>query len=902
MRYMRPAIEIVLCLICSPAFGQVQGLSIANYELVNEVPAAVPNLEVTYRAAVVNTGAALPPLTATVTSLDPFSVRVVPGAGTLNFVAVPAKGEVMSSNTVTLLVNSSAPLDFSNLKWAFQTSAAPLANAGPNETVPVEQLVILNGSGSTNPSGVGTLTYSWTFTSVPAGSRALLGHSSTAFATFTVDVPGSYTIQLTVSNGVASSSASVTVSTSHTPPVANAGPSQTVTVGATVVLNGGGSTSTAGLPLTYAWTLVARPTGSTAALSGADTISPTFVVDKDGVYQAQLIVNDGLVSSPATVTITTQTTAPVANAGAHQVVNVDTVVQLNGAGSTDANGLPLTYSWSLVSKPPGSTATLNNPTAVDPRFTVDLAGTYVAQLIVSNGNISSNPATVTITTEALLAPTANAGQNRTVAIGSQVTLSGSGTDSLNLPLLFQWSLISKPSGSAASLSSAVVPDPTFVADRTGTYVAQLIVSDGLLSSTPSTVTISTRCSQPVADPGTNQNVTVGQSVTLDGIGSGDVCRDPLTYAWTLTTRPPLSGATLSGPNTATPVFVADVAGVYVAQLIVNNGFTNSNPATVTINASAGSGTSGTILLPANVTAGLNQSVVFPVTLSAAAPAGSIYITLTSSDTSKVTVSPAATIIPQGLMKASVVPMVAGVSAGSATITASAFGFASTSQVVQVTSGSAAAISFSPGSLMINGTSTQSLTLLLPAPAPSGGLVVQLTSSNPGVATVPPTVSIGAHSTSALVPVTGVSAGMATVTATAPSYSNATAAISVFSTEGVSVTWYGACWVNTTIYGVQGNFQAIDFSLVTPAPVTVQGTLFFTSNCDPSGGTDNMNDFGTLTGTTHMIQGFTHHPNQIPSSAIYWAGPLTANGMCPPGSPCSGCVNYTTTTPLCSTLP
>ena len=901
MRYMRPAIEVGLCLICSPAFGQVQGLSIANYELVNEVPAAAPNLEVTYRAAVVNTGAALPPLTATVTSLDPFSVRVVPGAGTLNFGAVPAKGEVMSSNTVTLLVNSSAPLDFSNLKWTFQTSAAPVANAGPNETVPVKQLVILNGSGSTNPSGVGTLTYSWRFTSVPAGSRALLGHSSTAFATFTVDVPGSYIVQLTVSNGVASSSASVTVSTSHTPPVANACPNQTVTVGATVVLNGSGSTSTAGLPFTYAWTLIARPAGSTAALSGADTISPTFVVDKDGVYQAQLIVNDGLASSPATVTITTQTTAPVANAGPHQIVDVGTLVQLNGAGSTDANGLTLTYLWSLVSIPAGSAATLNNPKAVNPTFAVDRAGTYVAQLIVSDGKMISDPATVTITTEALLAPTANAGQNRTVAIGSQVTLSGSGADSLNLPVTFQWSLISKPSGSAASLSSAVIADPTFVADRTGIYVAQLIVSDGLLSSTPSTVTISTTCSQPVADAGSNQNVTVGQSVTLDGIGSGDVCRDPLTYAWTLTTRPPLSGASLSGPNTATPTLVADVAGVYVAQLIVNNGYTSSNPATVTISAS-GSGSSGTILLPANLTIGLNQSVTFPVTLSVAGPASSVYITLNSSDTSKVTVTPTAVIIPPGAMKSSVVPMVKGMGAGSATITASAFGLTSTSQLVQVTSGSGTAIRFSPASLMINGTSTQSLTLLLPAPAPSGGLVVQLTSSNPGVAAVPPTVSIGENSTGALVPVTGVSAGTATITATAPSYSNATAAISVFSTEGVSGTWYGACWVNTTIYGVQGNFQAIDFSLVTPTPVAVQGTLFFTSNCDPSGGTDNMNDFGTLTGTTHMIQGFTHHPNQIPSSAIYWVGPLTANGMCPLGSPCSGCVNYTTTTPLCSTLP
>jgi hypothetical protein len=888
--------------MCLPVFGQVQGVSIANYELVSTVAAAPPNQELTYRVSVVNTGAALPALTATVTSLDPFSVRVLPGAGTLNFASMPANGEITSSNTVTFLVNGSAPIDFSKLQWTFHTFGGPLANAGPNETVQLGRLVILNGSGSTNPSGVGTLTYSWTFTSVPTGSKAILGFSSTAFATYTVDVPGSYVIQLTVSNGVASSSASVTVSTSRTPPVANAGPNQTVNVDATVVLNGSSSTSAEGLPLTYVWTLVTRPAGSAAELTGADTVSPTFIVDKEGAYQAQLIVNDGLTSSPSTVTITTQITAPVADAGPHQVVDVSAVVQLNGAGSTDANGLPLTYLWSLLSIPAGSAATMNNPTSVNPVFTVDRAGTYVAQLIVSNGKLSSNPSTVTITTQTLLAPTANAGQNRTVAVGTQVTLSGTGADPQNLPITFQWSLISKPSGSAASLSSADIPDPTFVVDGAGTYVAQLIVNDGLLSSKPSTVTISTACSQPVANAGMNQNVQVGQVVTLNGSGSGDVCHDPLTYVWSLTTRPPASGATLSGPNTAVPTFLTDVAGVYVVQLIVSNGFTSSNPATVTISASAGSGGSGPILLPGNVTVGLDQSVAFPVTLSAAAPTGSLFITLASSDTSKVTVTPTAIIIPQGATKSNVVPLVNGVAAGSATITASAFGLPSTNQLVQVTSGSAVGMSFSPASLMINGTSTQSLTLILPAAAPSGGLAVHLTSSEPGVAAVPATVNIGESSTSALVPVTGVSAGSATISASAANYLNATAAVSVFSTQGESVTWYGACWVNTTIYGVQGNFQATDFSLVTPTPVTVQGTLFFAPNCDPSGGTDNMNDFGTLTGTTHTIQGFTHHPDVIPSSAVYWVGPLTTNGLCPPGSPCSGCVNYTKTTPNCSTLP
>jgi MFS family permease len=61
--------------------------------------------------------------------------------------------------------------------------------------------------------------------------------------------------------------ASVTVSTGQTPPVSNAGPNQTVSLGSTVVLNGGGSTSVGGRALTCSWTLITLPAGSAATLA-----------------------------------------------------------------------------------------------------------------------------------------------------------------------------------------------------------------------------------------------------------------------------------------------------------------------------------------------------------------------------------------------------------------------------------------------------------------------------------------------------------------------------------------------------------------------------------------------------------------------------------------------------------
>jgi hypothetical protein len=89
--------------------------------------------------------------------------------------------------------------------------------------------------------------------------------------------------------------------------------------------------------------------------------------------------------------------APVANAGPDQNVFVGALVQLTGSGSTDPGGSPLTYAWSLTTRPGGSAAVLSSPTAVTPTFVADVAGTYVAQLIVNNGVTNSAPDTVTIT-------------------------------------------------------------------------------------------------------------------------------------------------------------------------------------------------------------------------------------------------------------------------------------------------------------------------------------------------------------------------------------------------------------------------------------------------------------------------------------------------------------------------
>jgi len=203
----------------------------------------------------------------------------------------------------------------------------PLANAGPDQTASVGSLVTLDGSGSSDPGGQIPLTYAWSFVSKPRTSRATLLDTAEVDSTFSPDVPGEYVIRLVVTNAVGlSSAAPVTVSTLNSPPVADAGPDQVITVVGTVVhLNGSQSYDPDGQSITYQWSILSKPVESKAALTGSSTPKPSFTADVHGDYTIQLIVRDslGAVSKPATVQVSFHNVAPVANAGLNQSAIID---------------------------------------------------------------------------------------------------------------------------------------------------------------------------------------------------------------------------------------------------------------------------------------------------------------------------------------------------------------------------------------------------------------------------------------------------------------------------------------------------------------------------------------------------------------------------------------------------
>ncbi|MGA3118781.1 MAG: PKD domain-containing protein, partial [Syntrophobacteraceae bacterium] len=312
-------------------------------------------------------------------TISPSGTVTVNYGANQTFTITPASGYQVSSVLVDgTSVGAVTTYRFSNVTANHTISAtfatatpAPVADAGPNQYQSRGVKTILNGLNSTDAGGPGIASYLWTQI---GGTPVKLSSPSAAQTTFTSPgVTGALIFQLTVTDvkGLQSTDTCiVNVVTTQMPPVANAGPDQTVNEGTMITLNGLNSTDPNNGTLSYLWQQIDGPA---VTLSNPASAQPDFaapqVVSGAVSMRFKLTVTDtyGLESTDTCfVNVTLGDAAPKAVAGPTQTVIPGAVVTLNAANSTDSACGIASYRWHQTT---GIPYTLSSPTSITPHFT-----------------------------------------------------------------------------------------------------------------------------------------------------------------------------------------------------------------------------------------------------------------------------------------------------------------------------------------------------------------------------------------------------------------------------------------------------------------------------------------------------------------------------------------------------
>lgn len=174
--------------------------------------------------------------------------------------------------------------------------------------------------------------------------------------------------------------------------IADAGPGGKVTEGELVTLDGSRSQ---GDQATYTWVQVLGPS---VQLSDPSSPTPSFTVpSEDGVLRFQITVVDRFGESKTDTVTLEINLKPRAEAGPDRTVQARAPVRLDGTGSFDPEGDPITYQWRQVS---GTGVALQGADTATPSFQApNKNDTLVFELTVTDDSGASSTDTVSIRVE-----------------------------------------------------------------------------------------------------------------------------------------------------------------------------------------------------------------------------------------------------------------------------------------------------------------------------------------------------------------------------------------------------------------------------------------------------------------------------------------------------------------------
>ncbi len=476
----------------------------------------------------------------------------------------------------------------------------PTVSAGTNQniTLPTNSVTLTGTASEVN----GTIaSYAWTELSGPAGTITTPAAAST---TVTGMLAGTYVFQLQATDGLgnpATSTVQVVVNPAPAPippPTVSAGTNQNITLPTNSVTLTGTASEVNGTIASYAWTELSGPADAITTPAAASTTVTGLTA---GTYVYQLLVTDGL-GNTATSTVQVVVNPaippapvppPIVSAGTNQNITLPTnSVTLAGTAS-ELNGTIASYAWNELSGPAG---VITTPAAAGTTVTSMVAGTYVFQLLATDGLGNTATSTIQVVVNPAAAPPpapvpppiVSAGTNQNITLPTDsVTLNGTASELNGTIASYAWTELSGPAGAITTPSAASTTVTGMVA---GTYVFQLLATDGLGNTATSTVQVVVNPAvapppppapvpPPIVSAGTNQNITLPtDSVTLAGTAS-ELNGTIASYAWTELSGP---AGVITTPAAANTTVTSMVAGTYVFQLLATDGLGNTATSTMQV--------------------------------------------------------------------------------------------------------------------------------------------------------------------------------------------------------------------------------------------------------------------------------------------------------------------------------
>lgn len=456
-----------------------------------------------------------------------------------------------------------------------QPNAPPVANAGSNKVISLPTTTTsLTGSGSDD---IAVVAYQWSMISGPTP----ITFSSPTTANTNVSnltVAGVYTVRLTVTDGsglTGTDDATITVNAGNQPPIANAGPDQTIQQ-PTAIANLSGSLSTDEGVLTYEWTQVGGDI-TTTILTPTSVTTTVTGLSQIGFYIYRLRVTDaqGLSTTDDVQVqiVAAGNTAPVAAAGPNVTLTLPTnFTQLNGTGSTDNIGI-VSYLWTKISGP--ATFSISAPNNAITNIESLQLGVYVFRLTVTDGGglSSFDDVTVTVLPAANAAPIANGGGNKSITLPTSTTSFDGSASSDDVGIVnYLWTQISGPATATIATPGA---STTNISGLTiaGTYLFRLRVEDAgsLFDTDDVTVTVNPATNNApvsVITTGTPSIQLPTNSINLSGTSSTD---DVAIVGYVFFQYSGPSQATIATPTASSTNITNLVAGIYFFKLQVTDG-------------------------------------------------------------------------------------------------------------------------------------------------------------------------------------------------------------------------------------------------------------------------------------------------------------------------------------------